>query len=470
MYRMNRQMQIEDFVFPYGQLDKNNEWVKLADLVPWDEAEEAYAKQFVNNGHPAHPARIALGALIIKQRLKCSDEWTVRHVSENPYLQYFLGLKEYTSKCPFGASTMVEFRKRFPPEAIAALLAASTPKEDRDDHDDRNGGGSGENKGTLIMDATCCPADISYPQDFQLLNEAREKLEHIVDMYCKSHKLKKPRMKRRIARRDYLKLSKCKKRTAKKLREGVRKQLQYIRRDIGFIVDIIQKTHLKVSEKVANLLNTITTLYEQQLYMYENRVHTVPDRIVSISQPWVRPIVRGKAHANTEFGAKLHISMVDGYAKIERLSFDAYSEATDFFSAVEGYRQEHGCYPQRILVDKIYRNRETISWCKAQGIQLTGPALGRPTKNTERTKQAKKQEYQDICDRNIVEGEFGVGKRSYGLNRIMAHLPETSFCVIGIALLCMNLTKRLRSLLHHFLQICLLGILRPVFEFHELAE
>ena len=61
-------------------------------------------------------------------------------------------------------------------------------------------------------------------------------------------------------------------------------------------------------------------------------------------------------------------------------------------------------------------------------------------------------------------------KRSYGLNRIMAHLQETSFCVIGIALLCMNLTKRLRSLLHHFLQICLLGILRLVFEFHELAE
>ena len=55
MYRMNRQMRIEDFVFPYGQLDKNNEWVKLADLVPWDEAEEVYARQFVNNGHPAHP-------------------------------------------------------------------------------------------------------------------------------------------------------------------------------------------------------------------------------------------------------------------------------------------------------------------------------------------------------------------------------------------------------------------------------
>lgn len=161
---------------------------------------------------------------------------------------------------------------------------------------------------------------------------------------------------------------------------------------------------------------------------------------------------------------------MDGYAKIARLSFDAYNEATDSFSAVEDYRQEHGCYPQRILVDKIYRNRETISWCKAQGIQLPGPALGRPAKNAERTKQAKKQEYQDICDRNIVEGEFGVGKRSYGLNRIMAHLPETSFCVIGIALLCMNLAKRLRALLLQFLRIWFLTAPRPVSHFGGLRS
>ena len=111
----------------------------------------------------------------------------------------------------------------------------------------------------------------------------------------------------------------------------------------------------------------------------------------------------------------------------------------------------YGHYPERVLVDKIYRNRETIAWCKERGIQITGPALGRPPKDKEITKEAKKQEYQDICDRNIVEGEFGTGKRAYGLNRIMAHLPETSFCVIGVALLCMNLAKRLRSLCFHLL-------------------
>ena len=62
------------------------------------------------------------------------------------------------------------------------------------------------------------------------------------------------------------------------------------------------------------------------------------------------------------------------------------------------------------------------------------------------TRTARRQEYQDICDRNIVEGEFGTGKRAYGLIRIMAHLPDTSFCVIGVAFLFLNLTKRLMAL------------------------
>ena len=353
---------------------------------------------------------------------------------------------------------MVEFRKRFPPKAIAAILAASVPRDDDHKQDPPSGGvGSAYstpgNSGTILMDATCCPADVAFPQDFQLLNDACEHLEHMVDEFCTSAKLKRPRMRRKCARRDYLNLSKSKKRSAKKIRTGVRKQLQYIIRDIGFIADMIQNNGVKLSKKQANLLNTITTLYEQQLYMYENHTHSVEDRIVSLSQPWIRPIVRGKAHANTEFGAKLHISMVDGYAKIERLSFDAFNEATDFFAAVEGYRKEHGFYPARVLADKIYRNREIMVWCKGRNIQMTGPVLGRPPKNQDKRREARRQEYQDICDRNIVEGEFGVGKRSYGLNRIMAHLPETSFCVIGIALLCMNLAKSLRRLLRTFIQM-----------------
>ena len=308
MYKDNSQLRIEDFVFPYGKLDPENDWVKLAELVPWDVAEERYAARFVNNGHPAHPARMALGALLIQRRLKCSDEWLVKHIGENPYLQYFIGMKEYGS-CPFGASTLVAFRKRFSEQDLAAILEASVPKAETEEKDDSDDGNDPPNSGTLVLDATCCPADIAYPQDIDLLNQAREKAEKTVDELCKMTGQKIPRMYRKRARKDYLHLSKSKKRSAKAIRSAVRKQLQYIRRDIGYVAELVQKG-TKLSSKQADRLNVVTTVYEQQRIMFESGTHSIPRRIVSLAQPWVRPIVRGKAHANTEFGPKLHISLV----------------------------------------------------------------------------------------------------------------------------------------------------------------
>ncbi len=451
MYKDHSQLRIEDFVFPYGKLDPENDWVKLAALVPWDVVEERYAAQFANNGHPAHPARMALGALLIQRRLKCSDQWLVKHIGENPYLQFFIGMKEY-GPCPFGASTLVAFRKRFSEEDMAVILDASVPKSDVEKKDDSDDGNDPPNSGTLILDATCCPADIAYPQDVNLLNQAREKLEKTVDELCKQTEQKKPRMYRERARRDFLRLSKSKKRSAKAVRLAIRKQLQYIRRDIGYVVKLVQNG-AKLSPKQADRLNIVTTVYEQQRIMFESGTHSIPRRIVSLAQPWVRPIVRGKAHANTEFGAKLHISLVNGYTRIERLDFEPYNESEDFWRAVARYRERTGCYPERILADKIYRNRQTLAFCKEHGIRLSGSALGKPPKNQNLSRQAKKQEYQDSCERNAVEGVFGTGKTVYGLARIMAHLQETTCCVIGVALLLQNLIRSLRAA---FCLFCLL--------------
>ncbi len=189
--------------------------------------------------------------------------------------------------------------------------------------------------------------------------------------------------------------------------------------------------------------------------MFETGTHSIPQRIVSLAQPWVRPIVRGKAHANTEFGAKLHISLVNGYARVERLDFEPYNESEDFWRAVERYWERSGCYPERILADKIYRNRQTLAFCKEHGIRLSGPALGKPPKEQSISRQAKKQEYQDSCDRNAVESVFGTGKTAYGLARVMARLRETACCVIGAALLLLNLTRSLRAAL--CLLCCLLA-------------
>lgn len=174
---------------------------------------------------------------------------------------------------------------------------------------------------------------------------------------------------------------------------------------------------------------------------------------------WVRPIVRGKTHANTEFGSKLHISLVDGYARIERLDFEPFNESEGFWQAVARYQERYGCYLERIPADKIYRNRQTLTFCKEHGIRLSGPALGKPPKNLAMSRQAKKQEYQDSCDRNAVEGIFGTGKTAYGLARITARLQATAFCVIGVALLLLNLSRSLRAALALFALIFLLIVL-----------
>ena len=200
-------------------------------------------------------------------------------------------------------------------------------------------------------------------------------------------------------------------------------------------------------------MNTVTTIYEQQRSMYESQTHSIPRRIVSLVQPWVRPIVRGKTHANTEFGAKLHISLVDGYARIEKMDFEPYNESEGLWKAVARYRERYGCYPERILADKLYRNRQALAFCKEHGIRLSGPALGKPPKNQKLFQKKKKQEYQDICDRNAVEGTFGTAKTAYGLAHVTTRLWETSCCVIAVALLLMNLTKSLNYTLLFWLLV-----------------
>ena len=172
--------------------------------------------------------------------------------------------------------------------------------------------------------------------------------------------------------------------------------------------------------------------------MYDNQTHSVPDRIVSVSQPFVRPIVRGKAGKPVESGAKLDISVVDGWTRLECYSFDAYNEAGNLKAMAERFREREGHYPARILADKIYRNRDNLSYCKEHGIRLSGPALGRPKKGESRDKA---QDYKDECERVEVERKFSLAKRKCGMGLVTAKLQETAAHVLAMSVLVLNLRK-----------------------------
>ncbi len=182
--------------------------------------------------------------------------------------------------------------------------------------------------------------------------------------------------------------------------------------------------------------------------MFKKKTHQVENRIVSISQPHVRPIVRGKANAATEFGAKVAISLVEGDAFIERLDWNNFNEGGTLKNSVEAFKQRFGHYPEAVVVDTIYRNRDNIAYCKANNIRLSGPKLGRPPLVKDTTQL--KLERQDAKIRNAVEGKLGEGKRRYGLGLIMARLKETSETVIALQFLVMNLERRLRIIFYLF--------------------
>jgi hypothetical protein len=451
MYRKadREQVTIDDFITPFGgKLLADNRWVKLAKEIPWNQIEDRYAENFGKCGNVAIPLRVALGSLIIKEKCGFSDEDTVEHIGENNYMQYFLGLKEFKPGKPFVPSLMVEFRKRLNLEEILHII------DETDDVGKGTPGATGmggagedeENSGTLLIDATCAPADIRYPTDLGLLNEGREKLEEIIDSVWENMPDKpagKPRTYREDARKEYLKVEKQRKSSYKTIRKAIGKQLRYIRRDLDTIEKMVENNgllHVLTRKQYRDLL-VVTELYRQQQEMFENKKHSIEDRLVSISQPHVRPIVRGKASATVEFGAKIAVSKVKGICRIETLSWDNFNEGTYLIESIERYKARFGFYPKVVLADKLYRNRENLAWCKAHGIRLSGPPLGRPKRDQSAD---KKIERMDAAERNGIESPFGIGKRRYGLARIMAKLQCTAETVIALQFLIMNLDYKVR--------------------------
>ena len=437
-----------DFNQPMGlHMNPHNRWIKMADRIPWNEFENKYAGLFPSDtGNVAKPLRMALGALIIQTKFQYPDRELVEQLTENPYLQYFIGLPGYQEEAPFDASTLVLFRKRISAEMLMEVNEYLLAHKDDDNNTPPSSGNSNDdgsskentNKGTLTLDATCAPANIRYPQDISLLNEAREKLEAIIYRFCKSYGLQLPRRYKRRARKDYLAFAKSKKHSAKKIRKALRKQLGYVARDIRYL-DGFMSDGYAMTGKETDLYLTIITLYEQQKYMYDNKTHSVEHRIVSISQPWLRPIVRGKVKAPVEFGAKFDLSIDSGgYGRIEKISFKAYNESTCLIEAVERFKGRTGYYPERVLADQIYRTRENRNYCKGHGIRLSGPKLGRPGANT---KVDKKQEYQDNTDRIEVERTFSLSKRCYGMGCITTRLEETQLTSIALSVFVTNLFK-----------------------------
>ena len=204
----------------------------------------------------------------------------------------------------------------------------------------------------------------------------------------------------------------------------------------------------------SNLLNiSADDLVNLPKDMYDRKSHTISDRIVSLAQPHVRPIVRGKAGKKYEFGATISLSLCNGFSFVDHFSWNAYNESEDLIGQIETYKRRFGHYPESVHADQIYRNQRNRKYCKEGSIRIFGKPLGRPPKDKKKCKAIQKQTRQDEADRVAVEGKIGQSKRRFSLSRVMAKLASTSEAVVGLVFLIINLEKKLTEALWHTLII-----------------
>lgn len=287
-----------------------------------------------------------------------------------------------------------------------------------------------------MLDATCSPVNIRYPQDFDFPNEAREKLEAIIIRYCKGKGLYYPRVYRRQVRKNYLALAKMKKRNTKKVHATIRRQLPYVRWNLRYVEDLKEKGY-GPKEKEARQLEAIEKVYDSRSTCTGTEYILWQTGLSASASP-----VAGRLSGEkipVEFGAKLDLGIdKSGYGRIEKISFDAYNEYVFLEDTAERYKEHTGHYPMRILANQIYQTRDNRRFCKKHGIRLSGSKLGRPS---ETAKQDKETEYQNNVDRIGVENGHSACKRCYGMGLIVTRLEEIQLISIALSRFVINLFK-----------------------------
>lgn len=475
-YKSDKQITIEEFKTPFEiKLDKENRWAKLAEMIPWDDLADIYYQSLSKKmGPPAIDARIVIGALIVKHKLTLDDRETIETIRENPYIQFFLGLSEYTYEDIFDRSLFTTLRYRMGFEKFDAMTVelikrssankskktSTKPRQEKSDNNPsgtyKNNGDIKENQGKLLLDATVADQMIAYPTDLGLVNGCREESERIIDVLCDTLNISpKPRTYRRSARKQYLNIAKKKHKTKREIHKAIGKQLRYLRRNLKTINNLLDQAEdrpFPLTHRDQKIFWVIQQIYDQQMKMYKSCTHSISDRIVNIYQPYVRPIVRGKDKVQVEFGAKLGVSLQEGYARINTFSWDAYNEGTDLQKQVETYKEINGHYPEVVITDKIYGTRENRMWLKERDIRFSGKPLGRPPNETLSPYQKRKQKIEKGI-RNQIEGKFGQGKNAYGLSKVRARAAKTSESWIACIMFVLNLIKFSQDFLFSFLKL-----------------
>lgn len=412
-----------------GQLEEGNRWLKIKELLPWGELERTYASYFSDRGRPGLDGRLVIGLFLLKHMSGKSDREVIWELQENVYWQAFCSLTGFVTSKQLNSSSLTKIRKRLGPKFVKEL-------------EEKTYGVLIEKKiikaKGMLVDATVIPEKIKYPNDIALLNDVRKWLVEKID-HIKSETKEKIRTYKRKAKKTYLNFAKKKKRTKKIIERTKKQMLQFVRRNLSQLKD--RMDHLDFLDRIAveELIKVAQEIYDQQKYMYKNKVRSVEKRIVSWWRDYVRPIKRGKGgRKDVEFGPKVCLSHVDGFSFLDEFAHNNYSEAKVKIvrKQIENYENRFGKNPPSMTGDLLYGTRANRELLKEKEIRSAFKPLGRKTMETKKQEQYIKRKHRE---RNQIEGDIGHIKEHYGWNAIRYHYREGSEQWVRFCLLAKNL-------------------------------
>ena len=422
-------------LFPFGgKLDERNRWLRIEKLVPWEDLEIEYRKAFSPDfGRPAKDAQLVIGLLLLKHMTGLSDRDLIAEVLENPYMQAFCGFRSMATEETLEASTLSKIRAK-----VGLGFFRELERKTYDVLIDRR---IIRAKGMLV-DATVFPEAIKYPNDVGLLNDVREWLVKQIKRIGTVLGRKNVRTYKRKARREYLRFSKKKTKTKKMIAKAKKAMLQYVRRNLGQLRDVLQTAKIKRKKNLRPLwerLHVADEIFRQQWEMYKRKTCRIANRIVSLHRPYVRPIKTGKQARDTEFGAKGALVHVDGFLFLDHFKHEAFNEAELAVRHVAAYEERFGTLPPYFVADNKYGSQKNRDDLDGLRIRTSFKPLGRASKE----KQANPWFKAKQKERNRIEGAFGNGKEHYGLDRVRYAGEAGSEIWVRTSILAMNLKTAL---------------------------
>lgn len=412
-------------------LFKNSRWGRLHATIPWEELAACLPDKKNPPGPKPyfdHQGKFAL--LLLKHELGVSDEALIEHINTNACLQLFCHMQLAPFQLIRDTGIVSRVRSYIAQhadlQAVQAILARHWQGEINFQH-------------VLKMDAVCYESYIRYPTDVKLLWECCEWIyKQQLFPLRKALKVRLGKEKERfdVQHKKYLGYAKLKRKTYKKSRKRIKSLINLLSRGIHALQALIDTGQLgsQLNGHFYQYLRTIKQILQQQNYLYQHPGSQVPDRIVSLHKPYVRPIKRGKENKPIEFGAKVHIMQVDGLSFIEHLDFNAFNESKRLKKTVVKHKRMFAQCSQ-LSADRIYATNENRRFCTRQGIFTNFDPKGKQPKDQQWVKQhtqLKDALNQDRATR--LEGSFGNQKNHYGLGKVKARSQanETVWIYFGI--------------------------------------